>query len=271
MLIRATFFFEQEGYGWTESWYRDAPALTTLAAFQDDTDLLAVKRAALNGKNTFLKFVRSSNTAVRMDRAIISYNGNTGLQGHGTNVSDAPTTAALMSCRPANNERWKPAYLRGIWDLCVNEGGLWQPTPAWTSRYAAFLGELIQKGWGWIGTNTSTSRLISAIVANANGTVKITTTGNLFPAFPAQYLVRASGIGGATILNGSLQVNATALNEFDTVQRIPIFPWTAGGRVRYNTLQFTALANGTILRVVERKPGRVFFRSVGRRKGRQLA
>lgn len=263
--IRATLFFSQKGYGWTETGWFDG-ASTDLNTYFGKIDALAQKRIKLCGNNTFLPYLRWSQEGVFRDVALWAYPGS-GLQGGTGKDSDAPTTALLLNLRNSTATRRKNVYLRGVWDEGVIAGGVYSPTPAYVALMNDYIAQLVADGWGWLGVNTTTLQNISGVTQQPSGLVQLTFAGNLFPGpFPAQFTVNISGVQGAAQVNGVQRVIASSATICETKNRISIFPWTAGGRGRLNTQDLITIAGGTVRRVVERKAGRPSYLSRGRRR-----
>lgn len=269
-ILKFTFFFRQRGSGWSESWYKSTPGSDLSTAY--DAYPLAVKRAALCGKETFLEATRYSFTDVERD-SLLSLWGDT-LRGYDGQESDAPTTALLLRCSTVGLTARKFAYLRGIWDNVVKTGGLYTPTGPYVTRMSSFTEQLAADELGWLGAGVRTRQKITGMVLNSNGTVSITFAGDLFGAGPwTERLVRISGVACGTFPNGSVIMQPSANNAATTVKRIRALPWLTGGRGTVVTTIFRVIgrtAAGVALagvsRVVERKTGRAFFVSAGRRR-----
>lgn len=269
-ILKVTFMFRQRGTGWSESWYKSVPGTDLQTAY--DALPLATKRVAISGTQTFLEGIRYSFTDI--DRDSILHLTGTSLQGGPpTQESDAPTTALLLRCSAIGFVARKFAYLRGIWDSVVKEGGVYQPTPAYEPRMASLIAALIADEMGWIGQGTKTKANISGMVLNANGTVTITFSADLFGAGPtyADRLVRISGVACGTFPNGSVIMRPSATNSATTVKRIRALPWMTGGRGSVAPPLFRRIFAAGVSRVVERKTGRVFFVSRGRRPAQGAA
>jgi hypothetical protein len=157
-----------------------------------------------------------------------------------------------------------------------NVANQFQPGGALLGALQQFFAQAVADGWGWIGEYTRTPKDVTAVTQNANGTVHVIAAGNLWTALPTTaQTVRISGIGGASAVNGSRVVIPSALNAFDTKQKISIFPYTAGGKVTAKTSGFINVANPGLnlqaLRVSERKAGRISFLSRGRQRVTRVA
>lgn len=266
-IIRATLFFESEGYGWTETYAREGPALADFG-YLTITDALAQKRAKLNGAETYIRYLRWSQDDVFRDSMGHTYSGS-GLRGLSTEPSAAPQLALMARFRNAAGTRYKLAYLRGIWDSVSATGGTYTPTVAFTGYWDDFRAKLLQDAWGWVGRNVTTKANVGTVAQLEAGTVAVTCATNLFPGpYPMKATVRVSGVQGATQLNGVHVVQASSATQFTTQNRIAIFPYLTGGVVTYNTETLQLIGQASPQRIVERKPGRPSYKSRGRRSAR---
>ena len=263
-LIRATLFFEQEGYGWSEGYWLNG-ANPDLRSYGAVVDRLAQKRIWLSGGNTRLRYSRWSEEGVFRDSFGATYPG-LGLRGDPAQESDEPNTALLTRFRDPTGRHLKNLYLRGVWDLVVKEGGVYTPTPAYTARFDDFRAQLIQDLWGWRGSTSKIQALITNVAQDASGTVTITTGSNVFAGpFPQLAQVRVAEVLGSTEINGVLVGRANSATTFQTKNRISIFPYLSGGRLTFNVYGHILIDIALVSRVANRKVGRPSYKSVGRR------
>lgn len=262
--IQGTLFFEQEGYGWTESLYKlgtDSDLRTYLPGLYT----LATKRAKLSGTQTAIRHTRVSTVGVFRDVG----GENVNLVGDGSHESDTPATALLIFMNDVTSLKHKFLFMRGIWDSVVKIGGLYQPTTAYIANFNAWAAEVRAGGWGWNGAATKIEQLVTNVVQNVDKTVTVTLGAELFPVpRPDFATVRISGVQGAVQLNGSQVVRVNDGTHFTTKFPIAMFPWTVGGKVTYTVKGFVAAFGVGVERITERKPGRPSYKSVGRRRAR---
>lgn len=266
-LIRATWFFQQQGYGWTENLWLNGTD-SDLNSYTGKVNDYAVKRAVLSGNETFIIGARWSVENVFRDALGLDFPGS-GLQGKTTQESDSPDTALLVHMRNTGGTKRRNHFLRGVWDSVVKTGGLYTPTAAWTGYLNAWKAEISQKGWGWLTRGNRVQQNVTAVIQTAGGQVDVTTAGVLFPLpLPSSANVSISGVSGAFQINGPQIVVPTQQDRFLTRNRIAIFLYNSGGRVTYTTPVFQGIDEAGVSRVVERKVGRPSGKSPGRRKAR---
>jgi len=263
-IIRVTLFFELRGYGWTESYYREGPSIDTGNYFVV-SDRLAQKRAKMLGAQGLLKYLRWSEEGVQRDSLGITYPAG-GLPGTLSEPAGAPQLALLTRMRNPTARKLKLTYLRGIWDSVSKDGGAYSPSTAFTAYFDDWKASLIQDSWGWVGATTTTKADVTAVVANANGSVNVTVESPLFSGvYPFNTTVRLSGVQGARQINGVQSVKALTATTFVTNKAIAIFPYTLGGRATWNQKAFIPIGVVAPSRIVERRPGRPSYLSAGRR------
>lgn len=266
-IIKVTWFFEQNGYGWTESFWRNGANVND-PTIAPAADLYATKRIRCSGRETYLRYVRWSEEGVFRDSFGRTYSGY-GLQGDSTRVSDEPNTALLMRWRDAAGTRVKQQFLRGVWDSVVDNGGNYTPTAAFTAAINSYIAEVTNGSWGWYGKFNNIVSPILSVTQDASGLVNIVLTNNVFPGpFPQSTMVRIRGVQGATQINGQHLIKATDATHAMTQRRIAIFPYTALGQLTYQTKQLIVTTIGAPQRIVNRKVGGVFYHSRGRRSAR---
>lgn len=266
-LIRVNLFFQQQGYGWTETYWTQGTD-TDIRSYNTKVNNLANKRAVCSGAQTFITASRISAEGVFRDATGAFFPGD-GLQGTATQISDAPATALLVGMKDISAAKARNIFMRGIWDSCVDEGGKFIPTAAYSAKLNAFFAEIVQQNWGWLGATTRTTAGVMTVTQDPSGVVLVAVNADIFVApFPVLGTVRISGVLGATQLNGQDIISASDARHFSTRRRISIFPYTTGGKVTFNTKAFIPALVCTAKRIVERKPGRPSYLSAGRRKAR---
>lgn len=289
---RGRLAFMMHGYGWSETWFTETSDLTLAEVFTRLKDL-AEKRAELLCEEGKITYISTSMEDVTGDSRIgpfqdTPYTGTPGVH------SEDPFTALLVRRRPSTNVAWSNLYLRGIPDDIVVEGGkltlpaniegTTTPSPAanWNKKFNQFATKVKDGRWGFLGKNrtTSTKALVQTLVQDDQGRPLITTGANQNPLAGATLFTEAelstvqrvtiSGVQGAASVNGTHAVLVTGPNVFRFVNRMPMFPYTTGGRVTVNRLTLHFVEAMVPQRIVSRRPGRPLYHSVGRRKGRKL-
>jgi hypothetical protein len=264
-LIRATFFFKQLDYGWTESYWTNADSVSAQDLLQK-SDKLAGKRAKMLGADGRLTYVRHSAEGVFRDASYNSYPGG-GLAGDSTAASDAPTVALLLYQSDATRSFHRNTYLRGNHDNVVFSGGLYTPSAAFIATVNDYKAALFADGWGWLAATNRQQAYVQNCQQDPGGTVSITLASDLFAApFGTRLKVSISGVKGAANVNGPQVVQTITARSCVTVNRIPILPYTSGGKVSMTQREFKAIAAAAITRVASRGTGRPSFLSAGRRK-----
>jgi hypothetical protein len=280
--------FVQQGLGTSEDWYlptTDANFASQMLASQN----LIVKRAALMGKQTFMSGATLSEIG-NPRHAVAQQNVLFPLSGSLTKDSAPIDVAFVLKKYNLNFTSTGQTFMRGIWASIVGPGNTYTPTTAWNTPFNAFLAQLIAGGWGWLG-RSSTAQIKVAITGsgatpgvalNANGQPVITVTGTPFiVSAPSQFpSVRISGVKGAASVNGQqvgqfVNTPATApgtpCNQFQFNKRVPMFPYTGGGKLTYNTPLFNAIASFGDGEIGERRAGVPLPRYRGRSRVRVLA
>lgn len=275
-VAKCTIPFEQGAYGWTETYFLANPS-TTLAAEMTQLQALAVKRIALSGKDTYIRYLKVSNENTLRDVIAFQYGypGGGALQGNTSTDSEPPDTALLCDRKSSTNVQTAPLYLRGVWDrLCINGGQFIFGDPAWVAAFNSFKFQLTTNAWGMVCKDpTAPARVqVASVTQTLTGTIAYTLKANLFTD-PAGTKIRifASGIQGAVSANGAQIVTVTSPTACETVKRIPTFLYTTGGYVTWSPQAFTLIANLYQLRLVERKAGRPLYLSRGRARVRKVS
>jgi len=228
VMNRVDFFFEQGKFGWSESYYRAQEELSvTLTAAKK----LAKLRAAFNGTDTTLTYVRVSKRDVFNDSEIDSDSIGTHNRGKVQIVnfvgpSDAPWNAFLIRCQHDGLHR-RMMYLRGIPDVMV-EGDEDKPeiTVAKVDKeIKAYKDELENGTWGgrfFDRDNATNPPFVTNQVVNLNGDSTINVPGHTF-ILGDEVFLKTKKSDGMPSINGKVK---TSIAGFVTV--------------------FTGAANGTL-------------------------
>lgn len=276
-VAKCTMAFQQRLYGWTENYYLDNPS-SDLVAEMTKLETLTSKRIPMSGAQTYISWLKVSNEAKKRDVLPRYYGGLGDGAWQGTSVaeSDAQNTAFLIRRVGTDNATAAPLYMRGIWDKLVILGGdRVTNDAAWNGFFNSYKAELVDGGWGFLGKSSATlaPQDLTAVLQRPDGRVDLTVGAPLFDGTQngKRAKVFVSGVTGAAALNGTLIVNVTSLTTATTVNRIPIFDWSGGGKMTNTLLAFIDIANVQTGRVVERKAGRPLYLSRGRARGRKVS
>jgi hypothetical protein len=276
--MKHTFFFTMNRQGWSESWYSGDTAFSTIIDSACNNyifnrqDLLTSPAVILGYRNSLFNNPTNRGSYVRP----VAGAGIGGAPGHGPGAQSDPSySAALVNCYANNFSRTKKWYMRGFnddWDLA---GGQWTPGPGFNGPMQALQTMLSTNAWGWQGQSYPLSPLSVVSVAQlATGQLQWTLNGG-FPGAPpngVNFRMRVSGILGATQANGVFTVYPVGVGVYNSIDKIAIsVPLVPSGKATQIVLQLIPVASVNnapfeVLRLVSRKPGRVFFSSAGKRR-----
>lgn len=284
---RGSLLFFQQGYGFSESWDWDDQVANNkdpaLAAAQF-TQLIA-PRMALAGSNTFLNGIRVSTASAFRDVALVAFagTGNVGTPG-AFGQSAPPTTALLCKHNPATfglPSAYRP--YRGIPVSMCQNGGIFVPTVGFNTAFDAWKAVLKNLNMGWLGLSFQLSGIVQSVIPTPNSsTATITLRGAMVvnpvqipvPSVPlgVKVTIAFSGIQGATQVNGRHIVTTNDGIVFTTYRKLATSGYVAGGKALYSAKAFVKDAGtGQFTRLDERKPGRPFYLSRGRRRAASAA
>ncbi len=271
-----TFFFEQVGYGWTESWYTDtgtSPPLSS-ANVQAIVDGYVVNRRRFLADTATLTYARYSAvqppTTQGQKQSFVIEVQNQGQDNSG----DLSFTAALCRCQDLSRLHTKNWYIRGVNDALFTDGGVFTSVNGFLKNVGTFFTWMSGVQMGWQGSTGGLQYPLVTAVQNAGNWVDITlavnpTTGNNpFVGLPDGYRtqVRFNQIRGATQLNGQQTVIVKTTNTCRTEDLLAIFPYVVGsGYMVYAPKVVYPVEFFNIYRGVERRAGRPSFLSRGRR------
>lgn len=274
-LMRVNFIFFQQGYGWSLTFFQNSLASDPYGEVLTKSLTLAQKMQAILGSNTYINGWRVSDEAAFRDVSLKFYGtGNTGFQG--TNGQSAAPAVALIVKHNATANTAPSAYrpYRGIPTSMVTNGGIFTPSVAWQAAFNAYIAQLAADQWGWLGATIRQQHDIQSIFSNANQTQQVTME-LAFAGVPLNTVIPVSISRlrtGASQLNGLRKVKFSTPSVFTTVETIPITPFVSGGRVLWSQKTFVRDAGtGGWQRIAERKPGRPYYLSRGRRLVRRAA
>lgn len=271
-VIKNTFIMQTNSYGFSESFLFQSSS-GDLNVHIAAMDIIAQKRAALLGNDSFIKAIRVS---VERDDLEQPRRGDAFLKyvnylGATTPNSDDPDTGVLITMRNLVAQRRRNMFLRGIWDDINNSGGFYLPSIAgWQTAFDSWRVAMLAKGIGWWSDFVAASSPITGYtVAAATQKVSVVTDPGFFNPFPApRQRVRIAGLNGQSVLNGLHVVDPTASGEFDIVKPIAAAPFaTPGTATRYAT-SFEQASTIDAQKIVTRRAGAPLLQSAGRRRAR---
>lgn len=281
MPVKITITFNVAGYGYTESWIDPAGAIDD-SLFTTKVRDYSIVRCNASGTNTFLEYARISvidSPRLSQVRRISNIEGalSTGQAAAdgagGKTWTDSPFSALLIRCYNAAGNRSKNWFFRGYPDTMVDQGGLYLPSAQYKAAFALMMAKVKALAWGWRGVNPDPPESPIAAVANtAANQVQLTVPAAFFPApFNKRVTVRVTGATGCPNINGQYTVIKDTATTAHTVRKFPIFGYTGNGIVKLLGVGSIPLEKGLPERVVERKPGKLLYRSAGRRRVQRMA
>jgi len=286
--VRLTAFYkDDDGHGWSETHDKDGGAsITSLTTYLNGFHSLmqTFRRPLLSGDSFYVGCRASYRTA---DGAIAGDNITLDPPMRGPQtiggvllLMGAPSVAIKMRFRNDASTARSDAYIRGQWSQTVIAGILnffQSPGDQWKVRADEYAAELVQKGYGWTGTNPAlTSRgNVTGYTQNADGTVTLNVTptnGVVLPAAGTKLSVKFARINDSkSILNRSLvcavQVGGAALT---TLKKVSVSDFETDGTYVATVKGFIPYAAVSYYRLSKRKTGRPFGVEPGRLSAQTL-
>jgi len=284
---RGSYLFFQQGYGWSESWDWDdqVPGNLDPAGAATQFALLEGPRMALSANNTYMNGIRISTADSFRDVALKDFAGTGNVGVVGAYTGSAPPATALLTKHNPRTFGLPSSYrpLRGLPQSMVQNGGIWTPTGPWSDSYTAYKQTVRNLNLGWIGLRAQLTADVVNVAQTPNAqtitvTIRppflskpVTTPATTIP-LNTRITLAISGVQGATQVNGRHIFTTSDGLNFVTVKKLAINPYVAGGRVLFSAKGFILDAGtGQTLRIDERKPGRPFYLSAGRKRGARAA
>lgn len=264
-VVQTTFDFECNGYGWSESWFKDI-ALTSLKAHWLASGLgLAIKRAAMLAAEAKLFAASNSFVDVKSDGYLQYLN----LPGNPQFHCEDPHTTIYSAVRAQGDTLRKAVFIRGQDDNCIMDGGNFQPgNAAFQAAGTAFFDSIVNNGWGWMRNVAAPKGEVIGYTTNPlTGFVTITTSPNFFPPPPAgvdTYTpVRILFKGVKSRLNGYSVVQVIDHETCMTLKPLALFPFPKKGSITRYTKSFVAAENWNFQKSGMRRAGRPKLHTVG--------
>ncbi len=259
-IYQATGFFNLNGKGWSESYYRESGALTTLEQLTVFDKALWDKRALMLGSQCQFVARRVSFISVKGDSLTVYDARPVG----NFNAEDA-ATALLTRCTDTETGKTKMIFFRGIADECVAGGGQFVEQPAaFINALNTFTDYLKEQGYGWMGVSAKVETDLVDYTQNADGTVNVVGGAGTFGAgpWPLPERVRFKKANGPlkSQLNQRLVVNVVNATTCNTVAQIAVLPRTAAspGKIVRWTPALHTINNVFYVKIGERRTGKVY-------------
>lgn len=259
-VVQLTFDFLCQGYGWSESWYKETD-LTSLKAFHTASAVpLMEKRNAMLGQEAALTALTSSFVLERGDSYLAytgKYQGGLGPDIH----CSSPHEAIWTIIRTADAKHYRGVWLRGIPDDLVLNGGIFDAGYApWVQPATTFMDAIKNGTWGWYSQVRST--LSFAVVGYTQdpvtNLVDVECTGNPFAGVTVGDFKRVRVLfkKQQSKLNGSYTVIVTGTNSFQLLLPTAVFAFTKPGKMWTYSPLFRACDNWSFQKAGERRAGR---------------
>src|SRR5689334_22074304 len=187
-IVKATLFFQTGSFGWTESFLWDGQSTIDLNPHMASLQVIAQKRAALLGAQSFIKAERVS---FETDAAGVPTPGDSVLQyvrynGASVPGSDDPDARVLITQRNLVARFRRNMFLGGIWDDVNGQGGFYLPTIAgWQTAFDSWRAAMLAKGVGWWHYSVDEEANVETYaVTPSTGYVTVTVDAAIFPFEP---------------------------------------------------------------------------------------
>lgn len=267
MALKKTTLFWVDGRnnGWSNSFYSDFGG-TTLT-----TPTRALQMAALMckmmGEGTRLTYIRESFDSIKGDGFLYEVPAVAGYAGVVGKPMEAAPSCVLVYMGNLAWTRKKAIYQHAIWDTRITGGALAVPA-GYATAQTDWFNELLT-GWGYKGKTGDTTVAISAVVADAGNTLKITTGADVFPGpyDGRRVQVRVSGITSIPKIKNPLIVRPLDARNCITKRQFSN-PVLAAGQLVFSTYGFFPAEKVVAERATSHKVGRPFRPQAG---GRSLA
>lgn len=261
-IYQATAFFECNGKGWSESYYRESGSITTLEGLSVFDKPLWEKRALCLGIPCQLFARRVSFVDVKGDSLTV-------FETLPTSQFDAasPDIALLQKCTSTVLGKNKLVFLRGIADDAEVNGGqinTGASGAAFIGVMNAFTNYLKEIPYGWLGVGSKVEFKLLDYTQNLDGTVNVVGEAGSYGAgpWPAPIQVRFKKANGPykSQLNQRLVVQPTSGTSADTIAAIAVLPHVAtnAGRIVRWTPTLYPINNVFHIKIGERKTGKVY-------------
>jgi len=263
--MRATFFFtDDNGYGWTETYFNNAGDLPTTMTRARALLPLRIKCLGLTSGPSM---IRVSDDEVKRDSQIyIIASGDNRNKDPDAGPSDIANTCLVVRIEAGPTIR-RTLYMRGIPDGIVLNSGVYSPTPDFGTAFTRFANALGQNGW-----SIKSLGIVNPVLTNTNivqpalgQEIRITTLGAHGLAINDTVVIR--GVRGASYLAGQHRVFAKIDDTNYSILSNRVLPelFNYGTTQKYS-FRLTGISNAQVIRASHRIAGRPFSAPRGRRR-----
>lgn len=270
VVIKATFVFESRTYGWSES-FLFSQASEDLTLTMPGIQIIAQKRAALCGEQTFIKAERLSieTDADGNPRPGDSYLNYVRYQGKVGEDSADEDLGVLVTMRNLVAQRRRNMFLRGIPDGLEDKGGVLDLAYSdWLSRWNSYQAAMLAKGAGWWSGDKSVGYPLAGYTFDpATGwtQVELATAAFVGP-FGTTQEARFKGVNGQSALNGRHLVRSIDSTHCWIEKPLALKDWQFGGTMFLYGRHFEQAFTIDPQKIVTRRAGAPLLQSRGRQR-----
>lgn len=275
-LVKATWIFEGQARGWTESLYKlwntvDPSTVPDLRIAWAEALVVAQKRALMLGKEYKIKAIRVSTEVDAVGTRVIgdALTDYVNIVGNQQQPGLAPNMAVQSIFRSGNAQKRKFTDVRGGWLSLLGDGGILIAVPEWVSAFNGWASYLAARAYGWQGDAVILKdAVVSGYTQNLPAdTVTFTYQASVVPPLIAgrQYYVRNKRINGRSELNTRMLVTLDDATHATTVFKYGVVPFTSNGLTTFYTRVLITPENWNIQKIMSRRAGAPLLEPRGRR------
>lgn len=278
---KTTYFFDQGGYGWSESFYQEASTSEAALANASDLNYLTARRRLLgvttDGSDIQPRLlavrVSNINTAFR-DVAVATFDPSASSLATGF-TADIPNTTLLLRFTMSLGGFFyhRAQFLRGVPDLVIGKGGVYVANPSFQLAFNGWFGELQRRNFGAFLPLASNQFRDNVAIAQVGADVVITTKTAINWAAGDRVTITRVKPHSLFLVNGKLshgpfEVASTNGNfEFSVARTTLLSTPTKFGRSRKLVYGFVPFNQSvSVVRATHRITGRPFVVPRGRRR-----
>lgn len=275
-VIKATLMFQTNSFGWSESFFWNAPGTEDLIPQGASLQVIAQKRAALLGAQSFVKAQRVSIELNNNNEPVVGDSFLEYFRYNGASVpaADDPDTAVLVTMRNQTASRRRNMFLRGIWDDVNGLGGFYLPgTAGWQSAFDTWRAAMLARQVGWMSrTQVNVVAITGYTVDPDTGFVQVTLAAaapQLTPGLVQQ--VRIRGVNVTSPLNGTQLIRGIDSTHFWLEKPLALIAYQFGGEVIFYSQALEVASTIGPQKIVTRRAGAPLLQSRGRRRAKPRA